>query len=332
MFALNQVDMDLQSSMGSLIELLVLHHDGNLFQPPAFSNIRGLLGQSKIVTIFQNQRGMAATGSFLRSFLHFKTQKLSKASWKCNETVGNTGASHAKTHHTLPWTLQRWLTWCQPKSAACIARPEDATNTDKVNQVRPKFRPLSAKMTARIEVKAERSDLLTCPSQSSWNRNWNPQKSSTWVCLSSGLEWFPTSARKFHCNLHAFRNLNGSTATESQQPQNLNSYMDSIWRFPEMGLPPNHPFWTDLPLRRIQLLGYTTHLWKPPYGFQTSLASRRCRSCKVALALSGNTFLTFLSPHFDSDMKSISCESWRAQTACLVLCHSDANHNKSSIC
>ena len=80
MFALNQVDMDLQSSMGSLIELLVLHHDGNLFQPPAFSNIRGLLGQSKIVTIFQNQRGMAATGSFLRSFLHFKTQKLSKAS------------------------------------------------------------------------------------------------------------------------------------------------------------------------------------------------------------------------------------------------------------
>ena len=36
-----------------------------------------------------------------------------------------------------------------------------------------------------------------------------------------------------------------------------------IWRFPKMGMPPNHSFWRDFTLY-IQLFGYL-RLWKPPF-------------------------------------------------------------------
>ena len=149
-------------------------------------------------------------------------------------------------------------------------------------------------------------------SESPWHRNWNPQKSFDWLYLSSQLEWSPTNARKLRCNLDTLRDLYLSLSSYKISTVDFFRYISiHVWfsfavysimmyygRFLKWGLPP-----PDWPLRTIQLLGYTTHFWKPPDGFQTSLASRRCRSCKVALALSGNTFLTCLSPHFDSDMK-----------------------------
>ena len=105
----------------------------------------------------------------------------------------------------------------------------------------------------------------------------------------------------------------------SQKLQNLNSYMDYIvsMEVSEMGVPPVIMIGFSI-TKTIQLAEYTTHWWKPP-GFKLPIsrsASRRCRGCKVAFALSGNTFLTFLSQH---EMT----QKWNK---------SAANHNETSIC
>ena len=42
------------------------------------------------------------------------------------------------------------------------------------------------------------------------------------------------------------------------------SIANFIWRFPEMGLPPNHQFLSDFHYKP-SIWGYH-HLWKPPYG------------------------------------------------------------------
>ena len=39
-----------------------------------------------------------------------------------------------------------------------------------------------------------------------------------------------------------------------------------IWWFPEIGVPPNHPFLDGIFPYKPTILGYP-HLWKPPYRF-----------------------------------------------------------------
>ena len=64
---------------------------------------------------------------------------------------------------------------------------------------------------------------------------------------------------------------NGSTKTRTVGHWRRYVWMLRIWRFPEKGVPPNHPFiyilyyiyiYMDFPWSTIQLLGYA-HLWKP---------------------------------------------------------------------
>ena len=48
-------------------------------------------------------------------------------------------------------------------------------------------------------------------------------------------------------------------------PIRSNKCQYDIWRFPEIGVPQNHPFQWDFPLQTIHL-GYP-HLWKPTYRY-----------------------------------------------------------------
>ena len=131
---------------------------------------------------------MAATRSFLRSFLHFKTQQLSKSIMKMQwNTVGNQCRCFTcKTHHVSPWTLQRSLTWCQPKSAACIARAEDATNEEKVDEIRPKFRSLSEQNGVQLRC-TEQLDKKTSENSRDQNQVWFHKIQSSISRLSAAL-------------------------------------------------------------------------------------------------------------------------------------------------
>ena len=44
---------------------------------------------------------------------------------------------------------------------------------------------------------------------------------------------------------------------------NNSKHIEPIWRFPEIGVPPNHPIEVGFSMKQTIPFGYP-HLWKPP--------------------------------------------------------------------